>query len=75
MPERNAAGHAGPALREKYGLPRSYGSRNDPSSAPVCALGHLPPQGEGFGAGTEPRPYKAERNVDAAGVVVSGRSK
>ncbi len=29
MPERNAAGHAGPALREKYGLPRSCGPRND----------------------------------------------
>ena len=28
-----------------------------PSSAPVCALGHLPPQGEGLRAGEDTRPY------------------
>ena len=28
-----------------------------PSSAPVCALGHLPPQGEGLRAATWGRPY------------------
>ena len=33
-----------------------------PSSAPVCALGHLPPQGEGLRAGEDTRPYGIYRN-------------
>ncbi len=43
-----ATGGSPPFLQGKVGYQIA------PSSAPVCALGHLPPQGEGFGGGCAP---------------------
>ena len=71
--ERNPLGRAGEGTRP-YGdcgrrtagaqcAPLQEREREpDPSSAPVCALGHLPPRGEGLGAGGNPRPYTTFTN-------------